>query len=254
MTLNEPMPRTYKPRNACITRSRLSEEEGLGVIYNYLCQVDLKEIAEGLKTTEPTVHRLVTRLQDRLACDSYLLHVLCGLEVEGEDFLKPHRPMLEWLANADEDAKCHLKACIYDCPGSVDMTLTAFRAYAFRGDFEFDTRFEDMAIDNDTTFLFRKDFCPDCPNPIRHTGDLSILSAMSFSEILRPCYRKHFVRHLPAMLVRSSARWRMHQATAEQRLYGFATLDDFPHHLAIRDEIIRKWLSSAVPYLRAKPL
>ena len=53
--------------------------------------------APSVGTTEPTVHRIVTRLQDRLLVDSYLLHVLCGLKVEGKDFIAAHAPLLAWL-------------------------------------------------------------------------------------------------------------------------------------------------------------
>ena len=248
------MPRTYKRRNPCIRRTRLPEQAGLGVIYNYLCQVDLKEVARGLGTTEPTVHRIVTRLQDRLLVDSYLLHVLCGLKVEGKDFIAAHAPLLAWLQDDSSKDISGLKRCLYDCPNAVDMTLTTFQAYAFSGEIEFDIGFHEMAIDDDQLFRFRKDFCSDCPNPLRGQVDVSICSAMSFGDILRPAYRSRFERHLPAMLVRSSARWRMHQALEEQRLYEHETLGEFEDHSDIRDEIIRQWLNSAVPYLRQKPL
>ena len=131
--------------------------------------------------------------------------------------------------------------------------MPRYRLTCFQGDFEVD-EFDWATADTDSNYVFRPKYCGNCPNPLKGTTGVSIFSAMSFDEILTPRHRTNFFRHIPAMIIRASARWRMHQALEEQKLYDRDTLDDLEDHIDIRTEIIRMWLRSAEPYLEQHPL
>lgn len=245
------MVRTYKAKNPTAHRSRLPAEATLGIVYNYLCQVDAKELAQGLSTTEPTIHRMIARVQQRLGSDRYLLSALSGLLVEGPEFLEPHADVIAALTSDIAVAEADVARCIYRCPQAVSLTYETFQAYIMNSDEEIDGGFVWPELNRDDTFTFRKDRCAACPNPL--PGDASIWSVASFNEVLEPKRRRHLMRHLPAMIVRSSARLRLHRALEDGYLYEEGDLGGVETNFEIRDEIIRKWLASAVPYLKNKP-
>lgn len=246
------MVRSYKFRNATTRRSRLPAEATLGIVFNYLCQVDAKELAAGLQTTEPTIHRMIARLQKRLRTDRYLLSALSGMLVEGPTFLASHADVIEALTSGCTLDAAAVSQCIYQCPQAVELNYETFQAYIVNSSDEIDEGFVWPELNRDDTFTFRKERCAHCPNTL--PGEASIWSVASFDEILEPKRRRYLARHLPAMIVRSSARLRMHQALANGYLYEEGDLDNVQSNFEIRDEIIRKWLASSVPYLKSKPL
>ncbi len=256
------MPRTYRPKNAVVKRSRLDASGSMTVVMNYLCQVEAATIAKRLSVTEPTIHRLINKLQKRLVEDAYLLHILCGLLVEGKAFLEPFAPALRWVSRLTPDDARNLKHCIYNCPSAVSLSAQQFQGYMMSGRMDFldDTEWCDgrhlkfAEYSRLADYHFRPDYCDGCPNPMRRDVDLIIINSMSFDDILHPVYRKNFARHISALMIRRCARERILIANEEKRLYDFENLDGFEHEGDMRAEIIRKWLDSAIPYLRKNPL
>jgi hypothetical protein len=248
------MVRNYRSKNAVVKGARLDQNESMGVVYNYLCQVPVKEIADGLNTTEQTIHRHIAKFQARLRADTQLLSILCGLLRDGQEFLAVHAGLIKWLAKAKSQEISKLKACIYDCPTATEMNYATFQAYAFSEEIDIEGGMDWSSVDRDATFRFRSDFCKKCPIRKIDCPDVSIISAMSLDEILKPQFRKNFERHLPAMIVRSCARWRMHKVLEEGKFYEHETLDEFDYFMDMRDEVVKTWLTSALPYLRRHPL
>ena len=65
------MTRTYRRKNAVAKGARLSRAQTMDIMFNYFCQGNQKLIATRLEVSEPTVHRTVSKLQQRLFDDNY---------------------------------------------------------------------------------------------------------------------------------------------------------------------------------------
>ncbi|MEL6291686.1 MAG: hypothetical protein AAFQ44_07825 [Pseudomonadota bacterium] len=247
------MVRTYKQQNAYVRGSRLSAEQAMGICFNYLSHVQLDVIAKGHQTTVPTVARLITRFQKRLQADTELLAILCGLLVEADDSLSGHADLIRWLANASSKEIEALRGCVYGCPGAHEMSSYAARAFMFSGKIDVETDVHPLDAPPDTTFHFRDAFCDGCGS-VKLCTDPHLINTLSIEELLGEKLRSRFKEHLPAILVRSCAKWRVTRAAKEGRIYEYENLDGFADYYDLRHYIMQMWFRSALPYLESQPL
>jgi len=226
----------------------------MGICYNYLAGVQSKVIAADYDRTEPTVHRLIGRFQRRLAEDTQLLSILCGLLVDADDTLQGHIDLVKWVSTATPQEIETLRRCVYECPNSIEMNSFSARAYSLKAEVEFLGDLHPLTSPPDTVFQFRDRYCEECPLDEQRCSDPMVINTMSFEEILVPELRKNFARHLPAVLIRSCAKWRVIKATKEDKVYEFDDLSSFEDYFDLRHYIMDMWFRSSLGYLEQHPL
>lgn len=247
------MPRNYRQKNAVVKGSRLTAEDAMQILFNYICQTRVREIAVTLDIAEPTVHRLIRKFQDRLYEDTRLLALCCGFEFEGIDHLAPYLDLLDLVKQGRNNELALVMRCIYDCPSRISMNYIQFIKYFKDKQVVFDTE-EPLHHKKNADFIFRHDYCQDCKNPLKDKINVEDISALALSDILRPEYKKNFNRHLPVMIIRALARLRADRAIKDGKLYDANISTEVGGEDDVEVEVLYAWLKSAEPYLKIHPL
>ncbi|MEM1372103.1 MAG: hypothetical protein AAGG72_07745, partial [Pseudomonadota bacterium] len=183
-----------------------------------------------------------------------LLALLCGVAVEGEEILTAHGGLIRWIASATPGEIKAFESCIYDCPLANEMDAATLKAYAFSGKVDIQTDLHPLAAPRDAIYHFREEFCNTCPVGDKRCDDPMIINSMTSEEVLASVYRKHFARHLPVMIIRSSAKWHVIKQLEGRDDFGDKMRYSQEEPLALRDQHLRRWFESALPYLKANPL